>query len=145
VRAPPAEIAVLVGAWMHACNPTWRPEGINPAALDAALRRMHSGFPRKLDPDVPIMALEAIGLLGAQGPTVNSHALFWANRSALLAVGDPSAALSGIAWNLGAKDAPAAGDERAAWIARTPEARDIIAFSVTDAYAEARAKLGLDR
>jgi hypothetical protein len=92
-----------------------------------------------------MMALEAIGLLGAQAPTLGTQAACWANRAALLAVGDPNAAITGIAWSLGAREAPSGTAERATWIARTAEARDILGFSVTDAYAEVRARLGLDR
>jgi hypothetical protein len=31
------------------------------------------------------------------------------------------------------------------WVAKTPAARELIAFGVTDAFAEARARLGLSR
>jgi hypothetical protein len=39
--------------------------------------------------------------------------------------------------------APHDPKERTAWIAKNGEARDLIAFSVGDGYAEARGKLGL--
>jgi hypothetical protein len=31
------------------------------------------------------------------------------------------------------------------WVAKTPAARELIVFGVTDAFAEARARLGLSR
>jgi cellulose synthase operon protein C len=63
----------------------------------------------------------------------------------LLALGDPNAALDAIAAVGGlAEGAPQDPTARAAWIARTPEARDLVAFAVSDAFAEARARLGLD-
>ena len=34
-------------------------------------------------------------------------------------------------------------EERPAWVARNAEARDLMTFSVSDAYAEARSRLGL--
>jgi hypothetical protein len=67
----------------------------------------------------------------------------WANRVALLAVGDPNAALDAIAWSLREERAPTGTEERPAWVARQAEARDLMTFSVSDAYAEARNRLGL--
>ncbi len=39
--------------------------------------------------------------------------------------------------------APRDPKERATWIARTQEAKDLIGFSVSDAYGELRARLGV--
>jgi hypothetical protein len=65
---------------------------------------------------------------------------------ALLAIGDPNAALDGIAWSLGSNDgAPKAAEARAAWVGRTAEAKDLLVFSVGDAYAELRTRLHLDK
>ena len=122
-RTPPAELAVLVSAWLKCFNPTWQPQGINPAALNAAGGRIQNALPRNLDPDVGVIALEVAGGLG-----------------------DPNTALDAIAAAAGqAAGAPQDPAARATWIARTPEARDLVAFGVTDAFAEARARLGLDR
>jgi hypothetical protein len=64
---------------------------------------------------------------------------------ALLALGDPGAALDAIATAGGLVDgAPADPRERAAWISRTPEARDLVAFGVTDAFAQVWSRLGTD-
>jgi hypothetical protein len=145
-RTPPAELAVLVSAWLKCFNPTWQPQGINPAALNAAGGRVQGALPRNLDPDVGVIALEVAGALGTQAATLGPSALFWGNRTALLALGDPNAALDAIAAAGGHPGgAPQDPAERATWIARTPEARDLVAFGVTDAFAEARARLGLDR
>jgi hypothetical protein len=60
-------------------------------------------------------------------------------------VGDPNAALDGLAWSLGAVDgAPREPEARAVWAASAGEARDLLVFSVSDAYADLRARLGLD-
>ena len=90
--------------------------------------------------------------IGTRQATLGPAALAWANRVAFLALGDPNAALDAIA-SAGApgaigvagppKLAPRDPKERAAWVARTPEARDLVAFGVTDAFAEARSRLGL--
>jgi tetratricopeptide (TPR) repeat protein len=144
-RTPPAELAVLVSAWLKCFNPSWQPQGINAAALNAAGGRVQAALPRSLDPDVSIIALEAAGALGTQAATLGPNALLWGDRVALLALGDPNAGLDAIATAAGQQGAPRDPAERATWIARTPEARDLVSFGVTDAFAEARARLGLDR
>jgi cellulose synthase operon protein C len=144
-RTAPAELAVLVSAWLRCFNPTWQPQGINPAALQAVGGRVQAALSRNLGPDVGVIALEVAGSLGTQAATLGPAALCWGNRVALLALGDPNAALDAIAAAGGlAAGAPQEPAERAAWIARTPEARDLVAFAVTDAFAEARARLGFD-
>jgi hypothetical protein len=145
-RTQAAELVVLVSAWLKAFNPTWQPQGVNVAALNAIGGRVQAALPRHLDPDVGVIALEVAGGMGTQTAMLGPAALAWANRTSLLALGDPNAALDGIAMSHGALDgAPREAAQRAAWIAKTPEAKDVVAFSVADAYAEARVRLGLDR
>jgi hypothetical protein len=145
-RTAPADLAVLVSAWLKCFNPTWQPQGINPAQLNAAGGRVQAGLPRNLDPDVGVIALEVAGALGTQATMLGPNALCWGNRTALLALGDPNQALDAIAVAAGlAGGAPQDPAERATWISRTPEARDLVAYGVTDAFAEARSRLGLDR
>jgi cellulose synthase operon protein C len=153
-RTVPGELGVLVSAWLKAFNPSWQAQGINPASLTTALGRIQAALPRSLPPDVGVLALEVAGAIGTRQATLGPAALAWANRVAFLALGDPNAALDAIA-SAGApgaigvagpaKVAPRDAKERAAWVARTPEARDLVAFGVTDAFAEARSRLGLDR
>jgi hypothetical protein len=146
VRTPPQDLAILVAAWLHTFNPQWTPQGVPAPALAEAARRVQAGLPRNLDADVGMMALEVSGTLGAQTATLGASAMAWANRAALLAVGDPNAALDGIAWSLGAKEgAPRDAEARAAWVANAAEAKDLLVFSVSDAYAELRARVHLDR
>jgi tetratricopeptide (TPR) repeat protein len=153
-RTVPGELGVLVSAWLKCFSPSWQPQGINPSSLTTPMSRVQAALPRNLSPDISAVALEVAAALGTRQATLGPAALAWANRVALLALGDPNAALDAIA-SAGApgavgvagpaKTAPRDPKERAAWIARTPEARDLVAFGVTDAFAEARARLGLDR
>jgi hypothetical protein len=99
-----------------------------------------------MDPQIGLMALEVIGTIGNHAGHLGVMALNWADRVALLAIGDPNVALDAIAMGQGAADgAPRDPEARAGWIARTPEALALVAFSVSDAHAEARSRLGLDR
>ena len=153
-RTVPGELGVLVSAWLKCFNPEWMPQGINAAALTTAIARIQGALPRNLAPDVGVIALEVAATIGTRQATLGPAALAWANRVAMLALGDPNAALDAIA-SAGApgavgiagppKAAPRDPKERAAWVARTPEARDLVAFGATEAFAEARARLGLDR
>lgn len=145
LRGQPQEVSGLVAGLFNAFNPSHMPQGIDAKRVTDLARRIGPALPRNLDPTVGVIALEAAGMLGAQWANLGPAAHAWANRVALLAIGDPNAALDAIAWSLNEDAAPTGSEERAAWIARHAEARELMTFSVTDAYAEARARLGLDR
>lgn len=139
------EISSLVAGLFCAFNPSYVPQNIEMARVTELARRIGPALPRSLDPTVGVIALEAAGMVGTQWSTLGPAAATWANRVALLAVGDPNAALDALAWGHDEDAAPTGAEERAAWIARHPEARELMTFSVTDTYAEARVRLGLDR
>jgi len=145
LRGQPADVAVLVSALFTAFNPSFQPQGVDPKRVSEMSRRLVPALPRNLDPTVGVIALEAAGTLGNQSAMLGAAAQGWANRVALLAIGDPNGALDAIAWSKGEEAAPRGSEERAAWIARNAEARELMTFSVTDAYSEARSRLGLDR
>lgn len=143
-RLSPTEGASLVGGWLKCFNPQWTPPGVAPAAVTDALRRVQANLPKELGTDVGMMALEAATTLGAQLTAMGGGVLAWANHAALLGVGDPSAALDAIAWmGRGMDAAPAAEQERATWIGRNPEAKDIIGYTLTAPYSDARKGLSL--
>jgi cellulose synthase operon protein C len=145
LRGQPADVAVLVSALFTAFNPSFVPQGVDPKLVSEMSRRLVPALPRNLDPTMGVIALEAAGTLGGQAAMLGPAAHAWANRVALLAIGDPNGALDAIAWAKGEDAAPRDSEARAAWIARHAEARELMTFSVTDAYAEARARLGLDQ
>jgi hypothetical protein len=145
LRVQPNDVSVLVSALFTAFNPSFVPQGVDSQRVSEMSRRLVPALPRNLDPTVGVIALEAAGTLGNQAAMLGPTAHAWANRVALLAIGDPNGALDAIAWSKGEEAAPREPEARAAWIARTAEARELMTFSVTDAYAEARSRLGLDR
>jgi hypothetical protein len=145
-RTPPAELSVLVAAWLRCFNPTWKPKDVPASAVEAAVPRVQAALPRSTGGDLGVVALEVAGSLEGNLASVGPAAVAWANRVALLAIGSPAMALDAIAASLGsAGGAPTDPGERLAWIGRTQEARDLLAFGVSDAFAEARSRLGLDR
>ena len=144
VRASPADLAVLISAWLKCFNPTWHPQGVNLAQVNAVGGRLQAALSRHVDRDLAPIALEAAAAIGTQAGALGGLAAAWADRVALLSLGDANVALDAIAAASGSGEAPIEPKERAAWIARTPEARDLIAFAVTDAFAEARARIGME-
>ncbi len=145
LRAEPDEAAVLISALFTAFNPTFEPQGVDAARTAELSRRLQQALPRSIDPTVGVVALEAAGTLGGGAAKLGAEARTWANRVALLAIGDPNGALDAIAWLSGENAAPDNPEARAMWIARNAEARELMTFSVSDAYAEARKRLGVER
>jgi tetratricopeptide (TPR) repeat protein len=142
VRTPAPELAVLIGALLKGFNPNWVAPGLNAAEVLAAGRRLAPFMPRELDPQLGVIALEAAAGLANNIGALGAAALLWGNRAALLGVGDPNAAVQGLAHSLG-QSLPEDPEARAAWFARTPDARDLLTFSVSDAHLELRRRGGV--
>jgi hypothetical protein len=146
VRIPPAELSTLLVAWLKCLAPTWDARGAPRAALEAARARIQAALPKAEDPNMSALALEAAAGLEGKLQALAEDALKWANRVALLAQGAPYAALDAIAVGTGRHDgAPVEPKERAAWIARSSQAHDLTTFGVSDGFAQARVRCGLER
>jgi len=143
-RSAPIDLAPLISGYLLLFAPDWQPAAVDPGKLRDMHARLSRVKPKKLDDDVAVLALEVIGTLGNRASTLHTVVNNWGNRVALLASGDLSTGLSAIARAAGHSAGPAtSGPERVTWIGRNAEARDLAIFSVSDAYAEVRAKLGL--
>ena len=87
---------------------------------------------------------EIIGTIGNRAPTLATAVNGWGDRCALLSCASPSTALTAIAWAGGHTNAPPPpGKDRLVWVGRNAEAREMILFAVSDAYVEARSRLGV--
>jgi hypothetical protein len=143
-RSAPIDLLPLVSAYLLLFAPDWQPTAVDAGKLRDVHARLVKAKPARLDDDVGVLALEVIGSLGNRASTLHTVVNGWGNRVALLACGNLSTALSSIARAAGHSSGPApSGPERATWIGRNAEARDLAVFSVSDAYAEIRAKLGV--
>lgn len=143
-RTAPIDLWPLLAAYLKAFSPTWSPQGVEASRLNDAYGRITRAMGGSPDPQLGLLAADVIGSIGNRASTLNTAINGWGNRAALLAVGDPNVALSGIAWASGNMNAPpAAGKDRTTWIGRNAEARDLVVFLVSDAYADARSQLGL--
>jgi len=100
--------------------------------------------PSVIPPDVGSLAIETSGIADNRASTLNVAVNSWGGRAALLASGSMIAALKGIAWAGGHPSGPpASGPERATWIGRNAEARELVVFAVSEGFLEARSRLGI--
>jgi tetratricopeptide (TPR) repeat protein len=144
-RVAPIDLSALVCGWLKCFNPTWQPKGVLEPALAAAHARVAAVMPGAFEPEVGVLALEAAGALDDRQALLGTRALEWANRVALLALGDPNGALDAIARASGTLGgAPRESMARIAWIGRTAEAYDLVTFAVSEAFVMARSRLGID-
>jgi hypothetical protein len=143
-RTAPIELWPVLAAYLGQFTPSFSPQGVDAKKLAEAQQRFKNLQRRRPDDDVPVLALEVISAIGNRASQVATALHQWGNRTGLLALGDPTAALRGLAFVAGqAGGPPPEGSERIKWIVRNPEARDLATFSVSDAYAEARKRVGL--
>ena len=144
-RTAPIDLWPLVAAYLKLHSPSFQPTGVDAGKVKAFHAQMAEVAPRAVDPQLNLLASEVIGSIGNRASSLNTVANAWGSRTGLLAMGDPAIAIDAIAWAAGnAQGPPAHGTERVRWIGRQAEARDLIVFSVSDEYAKARAKLGLE-
>ncbi|HEU4534202.1 MAG TPA: hypothetical protein VFS00_08790, partial [Polyangiaceae bacterium] len=140
-RTAPIELWPLVAAFLQSFSPQWQPQGVDPNKLQDYRNRLQRSMPGGLSNDASVLALEVIASLGNRASTLQTASNAWGNRCALLALGDMSIALSSIAAAAGvAGGPPAGGPERLTWVGRNAEARDLVIYSVSDAFFEARAR-----
>lgn len=143
-RTAPIDLWPLAAAYLKTFAPDWQPQGVDAGKLGEMHARIARAVPRRMDDDVGVLALEVIGTLGNKASTLGTVVNGWGDRVALLATGDPMSGLVAIAWAGGHPNGPPpSGQERVTWIGRNAEARDLIVFSVSDAYADARSRLGV--
>ncbi len=140
-RTAPIELWPLVAAFLQSFAPQWQPQGVDPNKLQDYRTRLARSMPENLSDDASVLALEVISSLGNRASTLQTSSNAWGNRCALLALGDMSLALSAIASAAGlAAGPPPAGPERLTWVGRNAEARDLVIYSVSDAFFEARSR-----
>ncbi len=145
-RTAPIELWPVIAAYLGVFASNWQPQGVDAKKFADAQKRIQGAMHRRLDDDVPVLALEVIGAIGNRASLIGTALHQWGNRTALLSAGSLVASLRGVALAGGHTSGPPAdGPERVKWIVRNPEARDLATFSVSEQYNEARSRLGLGR
>ena len=120
-----------------------QPRRRRPKRLAEAQKRVKAAISRPFQGEVPMLALEVVGALGSRTSQLATALNQWANRTALLAVGAPLTALRALAL-AGNVELPSDSAERLRWIGRHAEGRDLAIFCVSEAFGEARKKLGVE-
>lgn len=143
-RTAPIDLWPLLAAYLKVMSPSFAPQGVDAGKLTEAHARLSRTVPTGLGQDVALLAADVIGAIGNRASTLNTAVNGWGSRAGLLAVADPNIALGALALASGALNGPPTdGKERVTWVGRNAEARDLIVFSVSDHYSDARARLGL--
>ncbi len=144
-RTAPIDLWPVTAAFLKVFAPDWQPQGVDMKKMTEAHRRISAAMPSQVAPDVGVLALEVTGSIGNRASQLATAIHELGDRTGLLALGDPNVAIRGVAFAAGHTGGPpASGTDRLKWIVRNPEARDLAIFSVSDAYASARAQLGLE-
>lgn len=143
-RTAPGELWPMLAAYLSALAPSFDPEGVD-AEQHARMRdEIKATLPPVLDDDVSSLALEVGTLLANRAGQLAAFISQMGNRAGLLAIGCPTTALAAIATattDLGSiPPQPAA---RLRWIVRSSDARDLVVFGTSEAYARARRQLEL--
>ncbi|MFO0589855.1 MAG: hypothetical protein U0441_20105 [Polyangiaceae bacterium] len=143
-RTAPIDLWPLLAAFLRAYSPTFQPQGVDAGKLNDFYGRVTRALGGKPDPQLGALAADVIGTIGNRASTLGTAVNGWGNRTGFLAVGDANAALAGIAWSSGNTNAPpASGKDRLTWIGRNAEARELMVFTVSDAFAAARTRAGV--
>lgn len=143
-RTAPIDLWPLLAAFLRAYSPAFAPQGVDAGKLNDFYGRVTRAMGGRPDPQLGLLAADVIGSIGNRASTLGTAVNGWGNRTGFLAVGDANAALSGIAWSSGNTNAPpAAGKDRLTWIGRNAEARELMVFTVSDAFAAARTRAGV--
>ncbi|HET9954561.1 MAG TPA: hypothetical protein VFQ61_08650, partial [Polyangiaceae bacterium] len=143
-RTPPIDLWPVLAALITQFAPSFSPQAVDARKLGEAKARIAAAAPTEVDNELVSLALEVSASIGNRASQLSTALYQWGNRTALLSVGDPSAALRAVALaTTGNQGPPPNGPDRIKWIVRNAEARDLAIFSVSEGYSEARRRLGL--
>jgi tetratricopeptide (TPR) repeat protein len=134
---------LVIAAWLQGFNPSWVAPGFDAERVRAMRSRLEPFLPTEISPTLGMMALEAASALPSLRGRVQSLANAWLHRTALLGIGDPANALEAISWGHGLDTLSADAEARGTFVADHDDARDLVIFTVSDSYLEARKKLQL--
>jgi hypothetical protein len=120
----------------------WQPPGVDRARLQPLCDQIAAALPNTETADLTRLAREVITSYGLRPGQVAQLVERWVTRTALLASGNPNVALRALSvLATGSPDLPEDPAERRRFITKSPLARDLILFSVSEEYAAARREL----
>jgi predicted Zn-dependent protease len=140
----PREVWSSVAGFLACFAPPWQAEGSDAQRLIAARNRIRPHVTATPDPELTALTSALTANLVPQASELGQAIWQWASRVALLGVGPLGTALDALwaAANMGPA-MPRGVESRIRWIANAPLASDLVGFSVSEAYIEARKRAGL--
>ena len=147
VRTSPGELALLLGGLLRGYDPDYTPAAeLDSAKLDDMARRVHKAIGRRGRDDLMPLALEMNGTQGYDPLRVGTAAAELGDRVALVATGDTPAAFRALLSLSGMHLHDSDGVQaRLAALRQSEEAFALLSFAISDAYFEARHRVGADR
>jgi hypothetical protein len=148
-QAAPIQVHALLGGFLSALVPTWKPPGGNPTQIEAVKTSVLNALDGSPSPEAQQLAAQVVASVGNQMSQIGPAIARWTNRTASLALGNPASALRALsrtsrpATDGELAELPADLDERLKWVARNADARDLVVFAVSDEHRQARLDVGL--
>jgi tetratricopeptide (TPR) repeat protein len=143
LRSPPAQLALALAGLVHAYDPNYLPEGVDPAQLEDIGQRVVKALPRRAREEMGPLAVEMAGRPGFDPRTIGLAAGDLGSRVALLATGDLIAALSALL-KLNSRVLEGDTRHRAELLRAVPETASLLRFAVSEEYLDARQRAGAD-
>ncbi|MEY4548762.1 MAG: hypothetical protein RL685_4957 [Pseudomonadota bacterium] len=142
-RMSPNELWSAVAGFLACFAAPWRAEGQDAQRLIAARNHIRPHVTATLSRELTVMTEALTSNVVPQAAQLGDALWRWAARVALLGVGDPGIALEGLAAAQARPALPRDFEGRIRWIAGSSSARDLVGYSISDAYTEARRRAGL--
>ncbi len=135
----PIDLGPLLAAYLGVFLPDYAPSSGEPARVVELRERLTAALGDRVEAAAVSLASDVAQTIGNQVSQLGIAISQWASRTALLALGDPSAALRALHQASQDPDPwPEAGAPRIRWVVRHAEARDLMVFSASEPYLSAR-------
>lgn len=143
-RMPPDDVWAAVAGFLACFAPAWPAAGADAQRLIVNRNKIRPHVTAAFGPELGALAAAVTANAVPQAAQLGDALWRWASRVALMATGDIGAALE-AAWasSQPSQIMPRDSGARLRWLATHPQARDLVSFSVSEAYTEARRRAGL--
>jgi tetratricopeptide (TPR) repeat protein len=143
-RMSATELWSAVVGFLACFSPPWRAEGQDAQRLVTARNRIRPHVTATLNRELTAMTAALTSNIVPQAAQLGDALWRWASRVALFGVGELGVALDGLAAAATGRPAlPKDLEGRIRWIAGSSSARDLVGYSISEAYTEARRRAGL--
>jgi hypothetical protein len=141
---PDAELWGAVAGFLACFAPAWPAQGADAQRLVTHRNKIRPHVTATLGPELSALVPAITSNVVPRAALIGDALRSWASRVALLGVGDLSAAVEAL-FRSAHRDRPLPKDAESwsRWIAASDQARDLVGYSISEAYTEARRRAGL--